>query len=530
MTRSARVSPRIRLLALLVLCWLPLTVVAQGAEAIQLTCGPITGLERDGIRSYLGVPFAAPPVGPLRWRPPQPVAPWTEPRAMVAYGPSCPQPQAELPMGREVGRMDEDCLYLNVWTGSRVADDRLPVMVWIHGGGFTQGSGAVPTYDGARLAAKGVVVVTINYRLGPLGFLAHPQLSAESERGLSGNYGILDQIAALQWVQANIEAFGGDPDRVTVFGESAGAVSVYCLMASPLARGLFHRAIAQSGTPPESMKPLRGEGGRRGTQEQTGQEIATKLGIQDGPGALAALRAKSWQEILTAAGDAGPLPGAGVVQWLTLDGWVFPESPMAVFAGGRQAPVPLIAGSNADEGTLWARSLRAVNLRRYQVMIRGLFRRHADEAFAIYPATDDATAAAAAVTMLGDSFLRGARVAVRGSSAVQPQTYLYHFTRTTERLRQMGLGCCHAAEIPYVFGNLLPGAGHGPVDEALSEQVMGYWTRFAATGDPNGPGAVAWPAYMLASDPHLELGDVIQPGNGLRKAALDLLDAARPEL
>lgn len=497
-------------------------------EPVQLASGPITGVEQDGTRAYLGIPFAAPPVGDLRWRPPQPPAPWTEPRAMTDYGPYCPQGPSEL--SRPLGRMDEDCLYLNVWTAARGLDDKLPVMVWIHGGGFTQGAGSTATYNGAHLAGKGVVLVTINYRLGPFGFLAHPLLSRESEHDVSGNYGLLDQIEALRWVQSNIAAFGGDPERVTIFGESAGAVSVYLLMSSPLAKGLFHRAIAQSGSPPKGLKQLRQASGRRESAEETGRELAAKLGVADDAGALTALRAKPWQEVLDAAGDAGAMPGSGMFQWLCRDGHVLPEDPAEVFAGGRQIPVPLVAGSNADEGTLWARNFRGVTLERYQMILRALFRGRAREAQAVYPATDDASAAAAVVTALGDTFVAGARHGVRGSARTQPRTYLYHFTRATDRLEAMGLGCCHACEIPYVFGNLAPAMGHGAVDEALSEQMMGYWTRFAATGDPNGGGAPEWPAYTEETDPHLVLGETIEADQGLRKAALDLLETARGSL
>jgi para-nitrobenzyl esterase len=497
-------------------------------EPVQLTSGPITGANEEGVRAYRGIPYAAPPVGELRWRPPQAVAPWTEPRAMTAFGPACPQRVSELNRGLKT--TDEDCLYLNVWTPAASAAEGLPVMVWIHGGGFVQGSASLEAYSGGHLAQRGVVVVTINYRLGPLGFLALPALTAESEHGASGNYGLMDQIFALQWVRDNIRAFGGDPGRVTIFGESAGAVSVYALMASPLARGLFVGAIAESGSPPAGLRSLR-EGTRlRPSAEEAGLKFAAKLGVEDGPDMLAALRAKSSAEILAQTGESGPTPGASMAETLSLDGWVLPEEPAAVFAEHRQAPVPLIAGSNQDEGTLWARNFRNMTVRKYELMLRGVFRNQAQEALALYPAADDAQAAQAIVTLMGDGFHQGARRAVRGSAPVQPQAYLYYFTQTTDRLRQMGLGCCHGSEIPYVFGNLAPAMGYADADQELSTQIMGYWTRFAATGDPNGEGAVPWPAYTEAGDAHLVLGVPIAAGENLRKDALDFLESARAGL
>jgi para-nitrobenzyl esterase len=252
------------------------------APAAKTSTGPITGEERDGVRSFKGIPFAALPVGELRWKPPQQTPPWTEPRACVEFGPACPQQGKDL--YGPVGEMNEDCLYLNVWTpATEDGVGRRPVMFWIHGGGFLFGSGGKPVYDGAELAKRGgVVVVTCNYRLGPFGFLAHPALTAESPQHTSGNYGLLDQIAALQWVQQNIGAFGGDPGCVTIFGQSAGGVSVCALMASPLAKGMFHRAIVHSGSAPGNLHD-------RAAMESLGVEFAKRLGTDD----LKAMRAKS---------------------------------------------------------------------------------------------------------------------------------------------------------------------------------------------------------------------------------------------
>lgn len=497
-------------------------------EPVRTTAGPITGTDDGGTRAYLGIPYAAPPVGELRWRPPQPPVAWSEPRAMDRFGPACPQHPSEL--NREIREMSEDCLSLNVWTPADSENARLPVMFWIHGGGFVHGAGGTRTYNGARLAAGGAVVVTINYRLGPLGFLAHPALSAESDRGTSGNWGLMDQIAALEWVRDNIARFGGDPGCVTVFGESAGAVSVCTLMATPRATGLFHRAIVQSGTPPATLRPLRGGGGRRGDAETAGKEFAAKLGVADGPEALAKLRALSWQEVLAGTEAGVELPGSTLGQWVCLDGWVLTEQPAATFAEGRQAPVPLIAGANRDEGTLWARTLRSVTASRYQVLLRGMFGRRADEALALYPGGSDEEAFESAVRLLGESFHQGARSAVRGGAQVQPETRLYYFTRASGRAVDMGLGCHHGAEIPFVFGNLAAGQAGNPTDEALSEAMMAYWLRFARTGDPNGEGAPSWPAWTADGEAYLELGAEIRVGTHLKQSELDLLEGARDRL
>lgn len=413
-------------------------------QPIPIASGPVTGEERDGVRSFKGIPFAAPPLGELRWKPPQPVAPWAEPRECVKSGPACPQQGKDL--YGPVGEQSEDCLYLNVWTPASRVDAKLPVMLWIHGGGFMFGSGGKPCYEGAELARRGgVVVVTCNYRLGPFGFLAHPALTAESPQGASGNYGMLDQIAALQWVQQNIAAFGGDPGCVTLFGQSAGGVSVCALMASPLAKGLFHRAIVHSGSAPGNLLD-------RTAMELRGTEFAERLGTTD----LPAMRAKSAAEILAAVKPGSGRVGEGTQDHLCLDGYVLPESLRAVFAAGRQANVPLIAGTTKDEDRL---------------------------------------------------FLAGVRAVVKAMVAIQPQTFSYEFRRVSDYAAAKGLGCFHGIELPYVFRYFPPLLQFNAVDEQLSDLVIGYWTRFARTGDPNGDAAPAWPAYGAAA-PHVHPLDV----------------------
>jgi para-nitrobenzyl esterase len=284
---------------ILFLITLPIGVIAgeKKPDVVQLDSGPISGKVEDGVHVFLGIPYAAPPIGELRWKPPQEIASWTQVRNSTDFGPSCPQPKQQ-----DTGKFSEDCLYLNVWTTAEKPEKRLPVMVWIHGGAFNFGSASQPEYNGKNLAKKGVVVVTINYRLGPLGFLVHPLLSKESAHGTSGNYGLLDQIAALKWVQKNIAAFGGNPDRVTIFGQSAGSRSVSLLMMSPLSAGLFHRAIAESGGPiigSEYLNPV--FNGNMANVSRMGQKLASKLGCDKAEDVLAAMRAKSTQELVEAA-------------------------------------------------------------------------------------------------------------------------------------------------------------------------------------------------------------------------------------
>ena len=318
----------------------------HNSAAIRTKTGPITGDEHDGIRSFEGVPFAAPPVGERRWKPPQPVAPWTEPRACVEFGPACPQNGKDL--YGPVGETNEDCLYLNVWTPAKSTNAKLPVMFWIHGGGFMFGSGGKACYDGAELAKRGdVVVVTCNYRLGPFGFLAHPALTAESPNHASGNYGLMDQIAALQWVQHNIAAFGGDPGCVTIFGQSAGGVSVCALLASPLANNLFHRAIVQSGSAPGNLHD-------RAAMEALGLEFAKRLGTDD----LKAMRAKSADELLAAVKQGSGKVGEGTQDHLCIDGYVLRESLQRTLAAGHHHSVPLLGGTTRDEDRLFARVWR----------------------------------------------------------------------------------------------------------------------------------------------------------------------------
>jgi para-nitrobenzyl esterase len=512
---------------------------AEGTlESPRLDAGAISGVlvEKEGaapVRAFKGIPFAAPPVGALRWKPPQPVAPWEGVRACDTFGPVCPQPA--VPFFLVPGPRSEDCLYLNVWTGAADPGAKLPVMVWIHGGSLIFGAASQGLYDGAPLARRGVVVVTINYRLGPFGFLAHPALSKESPEGVSGNYGLLDQLAALEWVKKNVAAFGGDPGCVTIFGESAGGGSVQALLLSPLAKGLFHRAIVQSAIC--SAPPLRGGAPGVESAEAAGERFAAAIGVPPAsdPASgdlLAALRAKSPAELLAAS--AGP-PEVGTTTGVTFglcaDGLAIPADPVELVAAGKQADVPLLIGTTADEGTLFVGTIRTrADLTK---AIDGLFGAQAPKVAEAYPASSDGEAKRVAARLLADSiFVAPTRAFVRARPGFTSKAWLYAFTRAPMAGRLLGLGAHHGCELGYVFETLdAPGAmGIQPIDRTLAATVSATWVRFAQTGDPTGQGLPEWPAYTAENDAHLELGDKVQPGSGLRKAQCDLLERVWAEL
>lgn len=518
-----------------VLALLVITVAGcggSGLEQVRLDSGPVIGVREEAgggeIWVFKGIPYAAPPIGELRWKPPQPVAAWQEPLRCTSFGPSCPQPtQMGLPP-LDVGETGEDCLYLNVWSPADSPEERLPVMVWIHGGSFETGSGSMAVYGGYDLAALGVVVVTVNYRVGPLGFLAHPALSAESPEGVSGNYGLLDEIAALQWVQRNIAVFGGNPANVTVFGESAGAISVLDLLVSPPAEGLFAKAIAQSailldhGFGVTTASTL--EAG-----EEAGVDLAERLGVDPAGDVAAQMRAKTPGELLVAAeglAEESGLMERGLIWKPVADGRALPDLPTKLWAAGTHHPIPLLIGSNADEGNTFLAGL-TVSAEDFDAQMSRVFGGYVEEAKELYPVADQDDIVPMFSRMLTEvGFASTVRLAAQAMSLVSP-TFVYHFTRVPFA---NPLGAFHGAEIPYVFGTVDLFAGLGKieqVDYGLSEAVMGYWTRFAATGDPNGGDAPVWPRYDPISDQHLELGDVIQVGTGLSKEACDLADRVR---
>jgi len=507
---------------LLVVVLVALSAAAAG-DPIAIEGGKISGIAGGDVHTYKGIPFAAPPVGKLRWRPPQPVPPWEGVRRCTEFGPWCPQPRPLL--GKGLGETSEDCLYLNVWTPAKPADAKLPVMVWIHGGGHTTGSGAASFYEGTRLARQGVVVVTINYRLGPFGYLAHPLLSKESDRGVSGNYGMLDQIAALRWVQRNIAAFGGDPGCVTIFGESAGAVSICRLMVSPLGKGLFHRAIAQSGGAHGRNRHLRKTWYGMEPMEEVGERIAATLGCDQADDVLAALRAVSAEKLLEASRPGQGLFGRGTKFGPVIDGWALPDDPTDLWAAGKQHDVPFMAGSNADEGSIFLRQLPIRRVLGYKLTVRMMFRERADDVLALFPVTRDDEVQAVASRLVGVSaFVAPMRWLARSMAKVDAPGYLYHFTRVAPGSAVKQYGSFHGLEIGYVFGTLKPALGPTPRDWELSKTMSACWTRFAKTGDPNGDGLPEWPAYEAATDRYMEFGDTVEAKAGLHKAACDLFD------
>lgn len=470
---------------------------------VETAQGHLRGRRRGDGAVFQGVPYAAAPAGALRWRPPQPPVRWDGIRDALAFGPDSPQPPTA---GFRAARQDEDCLYLNVWTPTVAPPAPMPVLVWLYGGGFTAGSGSDVLYDGAALAAEGAVVVTLNYRCGLFGFLAHPALSAESAEGASGNYGLLDQLAALRWVQANISDFGGDPARVTAFGFSAGSASIALLLTSPLASGLFQRAILQS---PGAGRPL----ATLAAAEQAGLTLGADL---------AALRRLTAQEVLARTGLLAPkvraLTRPRVLRPI-LDGWVLPRDERGALRQGRIHRMPLLVGSNADEGSALTQAWPVDTLAAYREQLETSFGALAEEAATLYPAERHGHAGGAVAAMFADTqFNYGTRLLARGMAPLEPRTWKYLFRR---RRPGQADGPHHGDEVGHVFGNLAAGGAFAAADEALSRLMRKAWVAFAATGDPGVP---RWEPYRVEDDNHLVLSQQCEPDAGWRGAQLDFLD------
>lgn len=492
-------SPRTVLSALcsLILALLAFLVAtparAQSNLNITLDSGPIHGKESgDGaVRSFLGIPYAAPPLGPLRWKPPQPVMPWKEVRETTAYGSRCMQ----LDLMKSVIFLDpgpsEDCLTLNVWTPKEAA--KLPVMVWIYGGSYVIGAGSESRYVGDAFARHGVVLVTLNYRLGVFGFFATSELAAESPQHAAGNYGYLDQNAALQWVKRNIAAFGGDPDNVTIFGESAGSFAVNAHMASPLSRGLFHRAIGESGGGiGKSAVP----GPALAVKEKEDEKFAKSILHADN---LAALRAIPAPELLS---KTAPKLFSHVPMFAPdIDGYFLPDSIPAIFAAGKQAPVPLLAGWNADEASFISPNHGGnYTVQNLNFVLFQTFGLHAGEAQKYFHATTNEEAVHAADELLANQFMVFSDWTwMEAQSAAAYPVYRYYFALPAPPDDiKVGIGYAyHSDELEYVFGTLdsRPGAKWRPEDRRLSQQMQSYWVNFAKTGNPNGDGLPTWPLY-----------------------------------
>ena len=486
-------------------------------EPVRLDTGLVSGVSGSTpeVRVFKGIPFAAPPVGNLRWASPKPAPRWDGVRKADEFGQICMQGQ---PGGRggagAPAHMSEDCLYLNVWTAAKTAGDKHPVLVWFHPGGFNSGSGSQPGFDGEALAKKGLVVVTVNYRLGVFGFFAHPDLTKESDRHASGNYGLMDQIAALQWVQKNIAQFGGDPKRVTIDGDSAGAMSVGDLMASPLAKGLFQRAIAESGSYIGlSVNPMR----KLADAEQAGLKAAESAGAKS----LADLRALPADEILSKVRSAGNV---------IIDGWFLPENPADIFAQGKQNDVPLLVGSNKDEGTFFIRDTTAD---RFLEQSRRRFGDLADTFLKLYPAGSDEEAHASQLAAfrdeLGFVMRKWAQVETKTGKS---KAFLYYFTHEppapTGPSPRGGFasGATHGAEAQYVFQNLLGNRPWTDLDHQLADTISSYWVNFATTGDPNGKNLPHWPAYEdKKSDRPLVLGDKVEVAPAANQSQLAFYEA-----
>jgi para-nitrobenzyl esterase len=499
-----------RLLSLLLAATLPLLALP---DTIKTEGGLVKGApgRTPGVMVFKGIPYAAPPVGDLRWKAPKAAARWEGVREAKEFSPNCmQQPYAPGSLYYQPpSPQSEDCLYLNIWSAAKSARERRPVMVWIHGGALTRGSGSAPTYDGEALARKGVVLVTINYRLGVFGFFAHPALTKESDRNSSGNYGILDQIAALEWIQKNIAAFGGDPKRVTIFGESAGSWSVNLLVATPLSRGLFHRAIGQSGGRFNTSISL-------ADAEKAGAKIAAALGVSGGD-ELAQLRAKSAEDLLKQNSLAGP----------AVDGWMLPASVREMFESGRHNDVPVIVGSNADEGTAFVTPAMIQSPEAYKATAERRYGADSAEYLKLYPgSTQEEVATSTLNSMRDQTFMWQMRTWARLASAKgKSKAYLYFFTRVPPGPESKRYGAFHAAEIAYVFGNLQAPRPWEETDRKLSDMMSSYWVNFATTGDPNGKGLPKWPAYDTAADEHMEFGDTVAVRRNLNRAALDFLDS-----
>lgn len=466
-------------------------------KVIKTDAGQVSGTESSdaSVHIFKGIPFAAPPVGDLRWKAPQPVMPWAGVKAFTEFSKSPMQakPNEFGVYTREFLIKDEplseDCLYLNVWTGARSATEKLPVIVWIYGGGFVSGGTNVPIYDGEALAKKGVILVSINYRVGIFGFFAHPELTKESPNHASGNYGLMDQLAALKWVQRNIEGFGGDPQNVTIAGQSAGSFAVNYLVASPLAKGLFKHAIAESGAA-FLTGPISADGLKQA--EEMGVKSAKSLGANS----LAELRSLPAEALLKQMG-ARPI----------VDGYVVPQPVAAIFAAGKENEVDLLTGWNEDDAFIGA----IKNAADYRADINKRYPATAAEFLRHYPGGTDAEAERSQINISRDMTfgVQNYTWANVQSAKNKAKVYMYRFTRrlpATEAFEKYG--AFHTGEVAYVFNNLkFLNRPFEPVDQQLADVMSSYWVNFAKTGDPNGAGLPVWPAYTARKAHTMMLGE-----------------------
>jgi para-nitrobenzyl esterase len=500
-------SPAFSFLALLAAT----AVFGAQPAPVMTEFGLVQGAAEDGLTVYRGIPFAAPPLGDLRWRPPQPHAKWDGVRETTKFAPDPYQ-------GDGKGNVSEDCLYLNIWTPARSAGERLPVLVWIYGGGFSFGSTSTPVHNGEHLARKGVVLVTLNYRVGPLGFLAHPELSAESPHHVSGNYGLLDQIAGLKWVQKNIAAFGGDPRQVTIFGESAGGISVSMLCASPLAHGLFRGAISESGGsfgpprhttyPGENMRVL-------ADAEQAGVAYAEKAGV------------KSIAELRQVAPGQLPAGWGSGAAWPIIDGWVIPDDQHKLYEAGNYNDVDILVGYNSDEGLSFSREKTPAE---FIANVHTRYGPFADKLLRAYPVGENTVPKTARDLTRDAAFgwqtWAWATLQARDSKS---RVFYYYFDQHADHPAdspEADHGTPHGVDVPYVFQTLDRNdkkltAGDWKVSDLLST----YWTNFAKHGDPNGPGVPAWPEFTSHDRRVMYFHNGAHPGPVPGADALEVLDA-----
>jgi para-nitrobenzyl esterase len=479
-------------------------------DPIRTDAGLVSGAAGTSadVRVFKGIPFAAPPVGNLRWRAPQPVTAWDGVRKADQFGPRCMQGGGG--GGRQGGPpaqpMAEDCLYLNVWSAAAAASERRPVIVWSYGGAFTGGAGSLPQYDGEAMARKGVVFVTYNYRLGPFGFFAHPELTKESGQNASGNYGVMDLVAALTWVQKNIAAFGGDPSRVTLMGESAGGGLTQAVVASPQGKGLFIRAISQSA-------PVRIE--RMATlaqAEQAGRDAAAKINAAS----LADLRSRSADEIQKGMPGGRPM----------VDGWYLPQDAWTLIMDGRHNDVDVLLGSNKDEGAFPFFGVPSGDAAKFTGQVRQRFGPQADAFLKLYPAGSDAESNASQLAAFRDEVAWNMRNwAAAQATSGRRKAYLFYFTHEPPApAGQTSRGASHTAEIPYTFNN--PSPTWTAADRALADTMSSYWVNFAAKGDPNGSGLPTWPAYVpRTSERHMTFGAKVEAAPALDAGRVAIFDA-----
>ena len=510
------------------------TLYGQSIPQVVTEEGIVSGVETD-VRVFRGIPYASAPVGESRWKPPQPPAHWTGTRAAAAFGNPCIQPATGIPLPQQ----SEDCLTLNIWAPKAATKAKLPVLVCIHGGGFLAGSSSLPAYVGEGWARQGIVFVSLNYRLGVMGFLAHPGLSRESPHGSSGNYGLLDQIQALLWIRRNIAAFGGNPGRVTVFGESSGGSSVGFLLVSPLARGLFQQAISES--PQGLFLPI-----SHRDQPWYGRVSGEQLGERIGP-QLKELRALSPGDLLKKSSPANPdLPKGSEFQPI-VDGWVLPDDPAVLYASGKAQPVALLAGTNSNDGAALTFLMRpAPGVPGYRAYLNRRFGDAAEQASELYLVHGDADARASEDLIATDmNFLYGTSSMVLAISRKNKNVYWYEFTRRDPLSRSMGItGAFHGAEMGYVNGDFSKMLFSGPpfvtrpLDYDEKERVLlramnGAWVRFTKQGNPNGKGLPHWPRVSPDNPQYLEFGENIQVGRGLREKQMqfiaDLMIRQRPK-